>query len=131
MLSRLFTQQSPYKKQARFAAVLWTLLIFILCLWPGDELPKSDIPLIDKWVHLVLFAPFTFLWFAAYPARAFQRTTVIFIAGCCMGYLVECLQGAFPGLGRSYDLLDVAADAIGSLIGVLLFALSASQAKRS
>lgn len=123
MLWQLFTPQSTYKKQARLAAILWTLLIFILCLWPGKELPKSDIPLIDKWVHFVLFAPFCFLWLCAQPARSFKRLAAMFVAGCLLGYLVECLQGAFPSLGRSYDLLDVVADGIGSLLGVLLFAI--------
>lgn len=114
-------QQVVTNKRARAAAIGWTLLIFILCLWPGRELPHSSIPLIDKWVHFVLFAPFTFLWLTAFGRRDFKSLLAGFGAGCATGLLVELLQGAFPALGRSYDLLDIVADGIGSLLGALLF----------
>jgi len=126
MRTNLFTPQSGYKKQARLAAVLWTLLIFILCLWPGDELPKSNIRLIDKWVHFLLFAPFCFLWLCAYPSLKPRNLALALVAGGGTGYLVEILQRSFPSLGRSYDIMDIAADAVGSLLGVILFAALAS-----
>lgn len=123
LISGIFTPQSSLKKQARFAAILWTLLIFIACLWPGKELPQSNIPLIDKWVHFVLFAPFTFLWLCADPPAQTKRYINILLLGCLTGFLVEVLQYALTFLGRSYDTLDIVADAIGALLGVLLFAL--------
>ncbi len=124
-------QQKPlYSKRALAAAICWTLLIFILCLWPGKDLPHSSIPLIDKWVHFVLFAPFTFLWLSVYVARNFKSLLAGLLVGCLTGYIVELLQAAFPKLGRSYDLLDIVADGIGSLLGVLLFMLVASIVSR-
>lgn len=128
--SAVFSPQSPYKKQARFIAVAWTLLIFIACLWPGKELPHSDIPFIDKWVHFVLFAPFCFLWLCAAPANGFRRPVLVLLAGCALGFLVEILQKALPMLGRSYDLLDIAADAVGCVLGVLLFCLAAMMTRK-
>lgn len=114
------------RKWAGATAFLWTLLIFILCLWPGEELPKSNIALIDKWVHFVLFAPFTFLWLSAFGNRKMFFLIAALIVGIFTGFLVEMMQAAFPKLGRSYDLLDIVADGIGSLLGVLLFAATAS-----
>jgi VanZ family protein len=118
----LFTLQAVYKRWTRFAAILWTLLIFVLCLWPGRGLPKSQIPLIDKWVHFVLFAPFTFLWACVVGSVRGKVLIAVFAAGCATGFIVELLQAAFPALGRSYDLLDIIADGIGCLLGMLLFA---------
>ena len=121
----IFTDQSNYKKQARLAAILWTLLIFIACLWPGKELPHSNIPLIDKWVHFIIFGGFSFLWLCAYPGINFKNLFIVFAAGCVLGYLVEVLQGTFPELGRSMDMMDAVADGIGSLLGTLFFRLLA------
>lgn len=129
-LLQVFKPQSSIKKQARFAALLWTLLIFTACLWPGKELPQSDIPLIDKWVHFVLFAPFTFLWLSAAPPVKKVRYLQILLLGCFTGFLVEVLQYLLAFLGRSYDTLDIVADAIGALLGVLLFALFARMARK-
>lgn len=131
--SAIFTPASSFKKQARLAALLWTLLIFVACLWPGKELPHSSIPLIDKWVHFVMFGGFCFLWLCAFPSIKPGRLLWVLLAGCVTGYLVEVLQGAFPSLGRSKDNMDILADAIGSLLGVLLFYIAArlSVPKRS
>ena len=127
----LFTARSLYKKQARFAATGWTLLIFIACLWPGKELPQSDIPFIDKWVHFALFAPFCFLWLLSWPSSSFSRLFIILLFGCFAGFLVEIFQKMFPALGRNYDFMDILADAVGALLGVLLFALCARLSRRS
>lgn len=128
--STIFTKASSFKKQARLAATLWTLLIFIACLWPGKELPHSDIPLIDKWVHFVMFGGFSLLWLCAFPSVRFRQLAMVFAAGCIAGYLVEILQGALPALGRSKDNLDIVADGIGSLLGVLAFYLFSVMAAR-
>lgn len=126
----LFTAGSPYKKRAKSAAFVWTLLIFIACLFPGRKLPHVDVPLIDKWTHFVLFGGFTFLWLTAvhgFRGKALLLWTVI---GCVFGYLVEELQGLFPGLGRSKDGKDILADALGALLGTLIFYLCARYAAR-
>lgn len=122
-LLRIFTEDSPYKRKARFAAVGWTLLIFIGCLWPEKELPDVPVPMIDKWVHIALFGGFSFLWLCGYPSGRWQRLFLILFLGCLLGWFVEILQYLLPSLGRSYDLTDITADAIGVAVGVILFRL--------
>lgn len=117
----IFTSASPYTKQARFIAMLWTLLIFIGCLMPSHRVPKVDMPLMDKWVHFVLFGGFTFLWLCARPAHRGTRPLFILAAGVLLGAVIELLQHALPSLGRAMELMDVVADGIGALLGVLLF----------
>lgn len=118
---QLFTAQSQYKERAKSAAVVWTLLIFIACFIPGNEIPDVRIPLADKWVHFVLFGGFTFLCLLAKPTLNFMQLIVIGIVGCVFGWLVEELQGLLRFLGRSKEMEDILADALGAWLGVLLF----------
>jgi len=118
-----FSNNSPYKKRARFAAILWTLLIFVLCLMPGKEIPDVNVPFIDKWTHLILFGGFSFLWLCAYPTRRFAFTVPLFLIAAFLGWLTETLQGMFPSLGRTKDVMDMLADGIGATIGIILFCL--------
>ncbi|MDR3679042.1 MAG: VanZ family protein [Flavipsychrobacter sp.] len=121
MLTKFFLQSSPYTRRARLAAVLWTLLIFIACLWPGKDIPDIQVPFIDKWVHFVLFGVFSFLWLCGYPRKGWQTPIVIFLVAVFTGWLVEELQGALPALGRTKDMMDALADSVGGLLGVLVF----------
>jgi VanZ family protein len=130
MLYRIFTPTSPYTKQARFVAVLWTLLIFIGCFTPGQDLPKVDVPLIDKWTHLVLFGGFTFFWLCARPIRTVQRHGAMFLIAVALGAAIELLQGWLTFLGRSMEFMDAVADAIGGLLGIGLFVIAAIAAER-
>ena len=108
----------PLKRKAALAAALaWTAGIFVACLWPGKELPHSDIPFIDKWTHFILFGVFALLWLITYPSRRFARLLAIFILATALGILVECLQMALPALGRSGEVMDAVADAVGGAIG--------------
>ena len=125
-MRQIFSEQSPYKKKARVAAVLWTLLIFVGCFTPGKDLPKVDAPLIDKWVHIVLFGGFGFLWMCAFPTRTYKWMATMLGVATALGIAIELLQAALPFLGRSCEWQDALADAIGAFLGICLFALLAS-----
>lgn len=131
MLRDVFTPASPYRKLAIVLAVVWTIGIFVACLWPGDELPKSDIPLIDKWTHFVLFGAFAFLWLCAYPMGRTATFIWIILITIGLGWLVECLQGWLPQLKRSKDTMDAVADGIGGMLGTLAFWIGARLARTS
>lgn len=104
------------------AAIGWTLLILAACFIPGSEIPNLKVPLIDKWVHFVLFGVFAFLWLRVYPSRRTTRLLTVFLVSVAFGYAVELLQGALrPLLGRSYSGADALADAIGGALGVAAF----------
>ncbi|MFI5196242.1 MAG: VanZ family protein [Chitinophagales bacterium] len=130
-MQRIFTPGSPYKKQARFLAILWTLLIFIGCFYPGKELPKVDVPFIDKWVHLVLFGGFTFLWLCARPIINAKSVIILFLISVALGSFIEIIQGILTFLGRSMELMDAVADGVGGLLGIGVFCLFAYLAKKS
>lgn len=106
-------------------AWLWTLLIFIACLTPSAEIPKVDIPLIDKWTHCVLFGIFSFLWLCAKPRLTTKWVISLLIISIGFGAFVEIVQGVATFLGRSAELMDAVADGLGGIIGVGLFCLLA------
>ncbi len=124
-MKRIFSPDSPYKRQARFLAMLWTLLIFIGCFTPGKDIPKVDVPLIDKWVHLVLFGGFTFLWLCARPLTKFSWLVKMFLLAVALGSFIELMQGWLTFLGRSMELMDAVADGIGGMLGIGVFCLCA------
>ena len=123
MMLRLFTAFITNKKGTRIAAIGWTLFLFLLCLIPGNEFPGVQIPFIDKWVHFILFAAFSFFWLSAYPSLGWRRLIIIFAFSVITGWLVEELQGQLTMLGRNKDIWDILADAVGGAIGVLIFAI--------
>jgi VanZ family protein len=129
-MNRIFSPDSPYKRQARFLAMLWTLLVFIGCFTPSKEIPQVNVPFIDKWVHLVLFGGFTFLWLCARPVRNTRWLISLVFISLALGCAIELLQGYFVSLGRNMELMDVLADSAGGLLGISIFSLFASLTKR-
>ena len=124
-LAKVFTPASPYKKQARFLAILWTLLIFIGCFTPGKDIPQVDVPFVDKWVHIVLFSGFTFLWLCSHPVRTPTALIILFLIAVALCSFIEMMQGLLTFLGRSMELMDAVADCIGGAAGIGLFCLVA------
>jgi len=110
-----------HKKRARLLAILWTLLIFFLCFVPAGNVPEVSLPLADKWTHFILFAVFAYLWLLSLQKTQTRHLIIVMIASLLLGWLVEILQGSLKFLGRSQENMDVVADAIGGLIGTLIF----------
>ena len=77
--------------------------------------------MIDKWVHFIMFGGFTFLWLCSRPGHKFSWFVVMFLIAVALGSCIELLQAALPSLGRSCEFLDVVADSIGGLLGILAF----------
>jgi VanZ family protein len=119
-----FRIHSILKKRARFLAVTWTLLIFIACFIPGQDIPDIDIPLIDKWAHVLLFAIFSLLWLSANESKSIALYFILFLSAIFIGWTTEYIQGRYIP-GRFSDNMDIAADSIGALVGMLVFPGSA------
>ena len=106
----------------------WFFLVDFLMLLPGRDIPSvswlEDI-YFDKWVHTGSFMVLTFLFSWIFYKSSYNSSErlkyfiKIAIAASIWGLIIEFLQ-RFYIPGRSYDLLDWAADSLGSLIGLLL-----------
>lgn len=118
---RLFSLHSPYRKLAKYIAVLWTLVILIACFAPSKDIPKVDVPLIDKWTHMFLFGVFSVLWLCAYPTVKWQRSAIMLLVCIIYGSAIEVVQGLLSFLGRACELMDAVADTIGGIIGIAIY----------
>lgn len=118
----LFSTQPEHIKRARFAAIAWTLLIFILCFLPGKDIPNLHIPLIDKWAHIILFGVFAYLWHLTTPTQNIVYKISLFLISLFVGWLVEYVQGHYVPQ-RSQDNMDILADTIGGTIGIICYTM--------
>lgn len=114
-------------KQLRlFTAVLWTLIILVLCWTPEVYLPVEEDPSwwevalhLDKIVHVGIFAVFSVLWLRA---RQGTRRPFLWIAvaGLALAVLTEVVQNV-PIIHREGGIDDAIADFAGVLLGYPLF----------
>jgi VanZ family protein len=112
----------------RITAQFWTIFIFILLALPGKMLPEENhmaIPFLDKYVHMILFGSFVFLWSFYYAAKpnpenyTHRRFTLILVIACLYGIGMEFIQKYFIP-NRDFELYDIAADIAGALVGYIL-----------
>lgn len=106
-------------------AIIWSVLIFILLIIPGQDFPvKPGIPYLDKIVHAFLFGVQVFLW-CRYGSRATGRNTwwiffLIFLLSCIYGIGMEYVQQYWVA-NRSFELEDIMADIAGSFGGWIIY----------
>lgn len=106
-------------------ALVWTLIILILTLTPGEKLPEVGIFQIDKLVHFFVFALLMFL--AAYGLKKLFlvrniKGNIILVSAIYsfgVGVMVEILQLFVPN--RSFSVADIIANSIGTGIGYFVF----------
>lgn len=118
------TKNSLGHRRILLYCLAYTLIVSILFLLPGKKLPVTDLPL-DKIVHVLINAGLFFLWILYGLAVSFgknKKTLVLIIASLCVlyGIIIEALQETWVPF-RHADIWDVAANAIGILLGIIVF----------
>ena len=105
--------------------ILVTVAIVVLSIIPIPEhAPLSDFPLIDKWVHMVMYGGLAFvMWFDRVVRNKGNMSRVfwilMFVYPTLLGGLMELVQ-AYWTTCRSGDWIDFEADAIGAALGLLI-----------
>ncbi len=107
------------KKTSILLAIGWFIITTILLCIPGKKLPKVSwlqIPHFDKLVHIFIFAVLSYLF-----CRATNRKRFLLVAFICTCYgtAMEFVQENWIP-NRSFDVLDIAADTVGSFAAILL-----------
>lgn len=111
------------------AALLWALLILILCGLPGTSFPRLsflDWLRPDKIVHLILFGVQSYLFILGfikqdrYSSLQSHAERYGVLSSIAYGCLIEILQATIF-IGRSGDVRDAIADALGALIGLYIY----------
>lgn len=101
----------------KYATLAVSALIMIAVLIPGGNLPKVGMGGLDKVVHIGMFAVWAIAIRYDFDSRPFPFLPA-FLAGLIFSVLTEVLQLAVEG--RSFDLYDIAADAVGVAAGLLV-----------
>ncbi len=98
-------------------ATAWTVIILVLCLIPGNNLPEVKLwEHTDKLIHFTLFFVLQMLWGAAFPAYKFK----ILLLASVYGIAIELIQHNYIPF-RSFDVWDWVADTAGALVASIIF----------
>lgn len=108
-----------------YIGVIYTLLITVAFLSPATNLSKMDIPYFDKTAHVFLHAALSFIWFMYFFINDRGHISIgghfVILLGCATyGIVIETSQHWFTD-SRTFDLWDIVANGIGSLIGLVCF----------
>ncbi|WP_094746048.1 VanZ family protein [Aequorivita soesokkakensis] len=106
-------------------AVLYSLTISVLFFIPSPELPEIQISAVDKIVHILIYFILINIWMLYfYRKKNFHLENkwilLLLLSVLFYGIIIEILQGLFT-VSRSADIIDIAANFIGSLLGIFFF----------
>ena len=106
-------------------ALLWALLIFVLCMIPGRDLPKISWLEnfgFDKLIHAGLFFVLVVLFVRGFSEQQLKNYPKITALLICVAYggVLEILQGVLF-IERSADVYDFIANSCGSILGIFFF----------
>jgi len=106
-------------------SIIWTIAVFVLLAMPMSNVKEVgilDLFEIDKLVHLILFAVFTFLWGTYLCEKKFKNELrvliVLTLIAAGYGLIMEFYQKYFTE--RNFSILDALADSLGAIIGTLI-----------
>lgn len=105
-------------------SVILILVIWYLSLFTPPKTELANVRFIDKWAHLLMYGSLAFvLWMEDWRVRkaspSMPRALALYIGPVAMSGLIELAQ-AYCTTDRSGDWLDLAANAIGGLAGIVL-----------
>lgn len=110
-----------------FIAITYSIAIVFLFFIPSSDIPKVKIKIegLDKIVHCTIHFFLITVWMLYfYVKNNFQFRTKwlipVFLSVLLFGIIVEIIQGVFTN-SRGADIFDVAANLVGSLLGILFF----------
>ncbi|MBR0542828.1 MAG: VanZ family protein [Bacteroidaceae bacterium] len=101
---------------------LLALAIVLLSLLPiPDVRMKVEVPLMDKWTHMVMYGVLTLVIWLEYirahrQMRGLRLLLLAFLAPIAMGGALELMQ-AYLTTCRSGEWLDFVANSIGAVVG--------------
>lgn len=111
---RLAALPSRWPKAVRWLLVALSLAAtFWLALSPADDVPSVGFS--DKIQHGLAFAALTCAYGLMFP----HRRLCVLAGVAAVGVAIEVLQGVMP-FGRDAEFADLAADAVGIVLGLIL-----------
>lgn len=124
VLKSIYPIAKPNSHIEFIPAVLTAIVIAIASLWENPQMPQA-ITVSDKLAHGLLYAVLAISMMAGVrrDARMRVRTYLyVCVIATAYGALMEMLQ-RYCTLTRSGEMADLYADAIGAIIGLILFGI--------
>ena len=111
------------KKLSTPVALSYLVFMFIMTHLPKQTVPRTLASANDKLLHALAFLVLGFLLSLAIQLRVrsygwYAYVIPTFVFGLLYGWFDELTQ---PLVGRYYDLMDLAVDGLGLVMGILLF----------
>jgi len=109
--------------KAKIAASLWTILVIVASSVPGSNTPRVSIlglEHLDKVVHWIMYGGVVLLWSIALSKAKAREIAFVFVASICLGVSMEILQNNVF-VERSFEILDIIANIMGSISGLVLY----------
>ncbi len=114
--------KSLLKDKTIYLAITITIIIAILSLIKIGKQPFDvDFKYLDKLEHATAYLVLTFLWLFAFKKES-KIKYLILVLCIFFGVLMEFLQSYLTNY-RTFDYIDMVANALGVLIAYLLFVL--------
>lgn len=109
----------------RLLAAGWTIILIVGTLLPKEAVSQNNwlnIPHLDKASHLFAYALLVFLWSITLVEKTakIKAARIAFYGAIFLGVLLEILQWQL-NMGRHFEILDIIANIIGSIIGLTAF----------
>ena len=101
----------------------WALIILLLSVIPGEDLPSISIWEADKMAHAFVYALLCFGVILTLrrqsflPLNRFKGIIFAFLLCNLYGWSIECIQGEFLA-NRTFDVYDLMANGIGCFLAV-------------
>ena len=116
--------------------IIWLIIILILSLLPGDQLPdfKTDWISIDSATHFTMYFVLSGLFllgFLTFEKKINEKVNlsnirlygVVILAGILIGYAIELIQWNFI-FRRYFDVADIVMNSFGTIFGVFMYSLT-------
>ena len=108
--------------------IAWFFVVLILICLPDNDLPKPESWMekvfLEKWVHAGMFGTLAFLFMWPISITPYSKALKwayfikIALATCIWGLATEFIQ-KFYIPGRSFDIMDWAADTLGIAVAII------------
>jgi len=106
--------------------VLWSIIIFIGCTLPPNQLPKwrfLQIPHIDKAAHFGFFFVQSVLLSLVFHFKTYKKTFLVILFSTLLAFVyggaIELMQSAY--FHRTADMYDLLADVLGGFTGATIY----------
>ena len=103
-------------------SIVWAIIIFSISSTPGNELPSLKFGL-DKLAHITVYGIFSYLLLFAFANSSNKN----YVQKIYYSFLISFLYGVFEEYhqlfvpGRFFSYVDMYANLIGSIVGVLIW----------